>query len=196
VSPQTPSRRALPAPAPLPSPARANPALSPRARRRTPASRHGTIWCVPPLPSYRARADVDPFLLLLFARPSQRENIWRFFRFTRTTSRQAAVWGVLVPVGVFALAQQQDVRPSLSISSSHPSSFLRSRADGLLLLSSLVPPTPSTRPSSPPAAQVADRRRQARRPDCAVGHARPEALGARGGGSGGAGRRGRRVEQW
>ncbi|GAA5848798.1 hypothetical protein JCM9279_002949 [Rhodotorula babjevae] len=39
-----------------------------------------------------------------------RENIWRFFRFTRTTSRQAAVWGVLVPVGVFALAQQQDLK--------------------------------------------------------------------------------------
>ncbi|KPV77294.1 uncharacterized protein RHOBADRAFT_51171, partial [Rhodotorula graminis WP1] len=47
------------------------------------------------------------------------------------------------------------------------------------------------RPAAGP--QVADRRRKARRPDRAVGCARPEALGARGGGSGGAGRRGRRV---
>ncbi|GAA6019149.1 hypothetical protein JCM10207_006559 [Rhodosporidiobolus poonsookiae] len=39
-----------------------------------------------------------------------RENVWRFFRFTRTTARQSLLWGVLVPVGVFALAQQQDLK--------------------------------------------------------------------------------------
>ncbi|GAA5900604.1 hypothetical protein JCM6882_000919 [Rhodosporidiobolus microsporus] len=39
-----------------------------------------------------------------------RENIWRFFRFTKTTSRQSLLWGALVPVGVFFFAQSQDLK--------------------------------------------------------------------------------------
>lgn len=82
----------------------------------------------PPRPPPRARATLA--LLLTTPSPSshpQRENIWRFFRFTRTTSRQAAMWGVLVPIGVYAIAQQQDV--SLLPSSLPPSHKLtRSRA--------------------------------------------------------------------
>ncbi|BGP38931.1 hypothetical protein JCM10450v2_002889 [Rhodotorula kratochvilovae] len=39
-----------------------------------------------------------------------RENTWRFFRFTRTTSRQAILWGLLVPIGVFTFAQSQDLK--------------------------------------------------------------------------------------
>ncbi|GAA6004624.1 hypothetical protein JCM11491_002171 [Sporobolomyces phaffii] len=39
-----------------------------------------------------------------------RENVWRHFRFTKTTARLSLIWGVLVPVGVFALAQRQDLK--------------------------------------------------------------------------------------
>ncbi|GAA6029601.1 hypothetical protein JCM8097_000957 [Rhodosporidiobolus ruineniae] len=39
-----------------------------------------------------------------------RENVWRFFRFTKTTSRQSLLWGALVPVAVFTIAQQQDLK--------------------------------------------------------------------------------------
>ncbi|GAA5991430.1 hypothetical protein JCM11641_005279 [Rhodosporidiobolus odoratus] len=39
-----------------------------------------------------------------------RENVWRHFRFTRVTARQSLLWGVLVPVGVFTIAQQQDLK--------------------------------------------------------------------------------------
>ncbi|GAA5966212.1 hypothetical protein JCM8115_006410 [Rhodotorula mucilaginosa] len=39
-----------------------------------------------------------------------RENVWRFFRFTQRTSRQSLLWGALVPLGVFAICQQQDLK--------------------------------------------------------------------------------------
>ncbi|BGP54661.1 hypothetical protein JCM8202_001042 [Rhodotorula sphaerocarpa] len=39
-----------------------------------------------------------------------RENVWRFFRFTQRTSRQSLMWGALVPIGVFAFCQQQDLK--------------------------------------------------------------------------------------
>ncbi|GAA5955394.1 hypothetical protein JCM5350_001185 [Sporobolomyces pararoseus] len=39
-----------------------------------------------------------------------RENVWRHFRFTKTTARLSLIWGVLVPVGVFAFAQRQDLK--------------------------------------------------------------------------------------
>lgn len=38
-----------------------------------------------------------------------RENVWKSFRFTNRTARLSLLWGVLVPVGVFALCQQEDV---------------------------------------------------------------------------------------
>jgi hypothetical protein len=47
--------------------------------------------------------------LTLAPDPPQRENVWRFFRFTQRTSRQSLLWGALVPLGVFAICQQQDV---------------------------------------------------------------------------------------
>lgn len=59
-------------------------------------------------------------LILQLARYAQRENVWRHFRFTKTTARLSLIWGVLVPVGVFAFAQRQDV-------SSSPLPILRSR---------------------------------------------------------------------
>ncbi|GAA6001283.1 uncharacterized protein JCM10292_006991 [Rhodotorula paludigena] len=39
-----------------------------------------------------------------------RENIWRYFRFTQKTSRLSLFWGALVPIGVFAICQQQDLK--------------------------------------------------------------------------------------
>ncbi|GAA5992723.1 hypothetical protein JCM10908_006898 [Rhodotorula pacifica] len=39
-----------------------------------------------------------------------RENVWRFFRFTQRTSRQSLLWGALVPIGVYAICQQQDLK--------------------------------------------------------------------------------------
>jgi len=38
-----------------------------------------------------------------------RENVWKTFRFTNRTARLSLLWGVLVPVGVFALCQREDV---------------------------------------------------------------------------------------
>lgn len=40
----------------------------------------------------------------------QRENVWRTFKFTNRTARLSIVLGVLVPLGVFQICQQQDVR--------------------------------------------------------------------------------------
>lgn len=45
---------------------------------------------------------------------TQRENVWKHFRFTNRTARLSLLWGVLVPVGVFAICQRQDVRLSRS----------------------------------------------------------------------------------
>ncbi|GAA5918549.1 hypothetical protein JCM21900_006276 [Sporobolomyces salmonicolor] len=39
-----------------------------------------------------------------------RENVWRFFRFTKTTSRLSLLFGVVVPVGVYVMAQHQDLK--------------------------------------------------------------------------------------
>ncbi|POY74002.1 hypothetical protein BMF94_2813 [Rhodotorula taiwanensis] len=50
-----------------------------------------------------------------------RENVWRFFRFTQRTSRQSLVWGALLPIGVFAICQQQDRRNRLSTGLNLPS---------------------------------------------------------------------------
>lgn len=36
--------------------------------------------------------------------------MWKTFRFTNKTARVSFIWGVLVPVGVFAILQRQDVR--------------------------------------------------------------------------------------
>ena len=38
-----------------------------------------------------------------------RENVWKTFRFTNRTARLSLLWGVLVPVGVFAVCQREDV---------------------------------------------------------------------------------------
>jgi hypothetical protein len=41
---------------------------------------------------------------------SQRENVWKHFRFTNRTARLSLLWGVLVPIGVYSICQKQDVR--------------------------------------------------------------------------------------
>ncbi len=47
-----------------------------------------------------------------------RENVWKTFRFTNRTARLSLLWGVLVPVGVFAICQREDVRaPNLPLCS-------------------------------------------------------------------------------
>lgn len=61
----------------------------------------------------------DPSLSAVPPPRPQRENVWRFFRFTQRTSRQSLLWGALVPLGVFAICQQQDVSlPSLRVPAS------------------------------------------------------------------------------
>lgn len=47
------------------------------------------------------------------SRLSQRENVWKHFRFTNRTTRLSLIWGVLVPVGVYAIALKQDVSKSV-----------------------------------------------------------------------------------
>ncbi|KAM0750474.1 hypothetical protein T439DRAFT_289429 [Meredithblackwellia eburnea MCA 4105] len=44
-----------------------------------------------------------------------RENVWKTFRFTNRTARLSLIWGIFVPVGVFAVCQAQDVRPTLQL---------------------------------------------------------------------------------
>ncbi|KAK4056621.1 hypothetical protein OIO90_002469 [Microbotryomycetes sp. JL221] len=39
-----------------------------------------------------------------------RENVWKHFRFTNRTARLSLIWGVLVPVGVFAVTLRQDLK--------------------------------------------------------------------------------------
>ncbi|GAA5864315.1 hypothetical protein JCM1840_006740 [Sporobolomyces johnsonii] len=39
-----------------------------------------------------------------------RENVWRFFRFTKTTGRLSLIFGVIIPVGTFVMAQHQDLK--------------------------------------------------------------------------------------
>ncbi|GAA5870612.1 hypothetical protein JCM8547_002062 [Rhodosporidiobolus lusitaniae] len=39
-----------------------------------------------------------------------RENVWQHFRFTKTTARQSIVWGVVLPVLVYGVAQTQDLK--------------------------------------------------------------------------------------
>lgn len=67
-------------------------------------SNHGTIWSVWPALIHSGRS-TDEIRGLAW----QRENVWRHFKFTKTTARLSLIWGVLVPVGVFAFAQRQDV---------------------------------------------------------------------------------------
>ncbi|SCZ98374.1 BZ3500_MvSof-1268-A1-R1_Chr7-1g09115 [Microbotryum saponariae] len=39
-----------------------------------------------------------------------RENVWRHFRFTNRTTRLSLIWGVLVPVAVYAVALRTDLK--------------------------------------------------------------------------------------
>ncbi|ORY91473.1 hypothetical protein BCR35DRAFT_298636 [Leucosporidium creatinivorum] len=39
-----------------------------------------------------------------------RENVWKHFRFTNKTARLSLLWGVLVPIGVYSICQQQDLK--------------------------------------------------------------------------------------
>ena len=67
--------------------------------------RHGPSTPIPigPPGACRPRADPPPC-------DTQRENVWKTFRFTNRTARLSLIWGVLVPVTVFSICQRQDVR--------------------------------------------------------------------------------------
>lgn len=67
--------------------------------------RHGPSTPIPIGPPGACRPRADPLPC-----DTQRENVWKTFRFTNRTARLSLIWGVLVPVTVFSICQRQDVR--------------------------------------------------------------------------------------
>ena len=75
--------------------------------RRTPPLSGGTPWCVFSLTSTSFAFLLDNITI------TQREAVYKHFRFNSRTARQSILGMVVVPVAVFAVAYNQDVREDL-----------------------------------------------------------------------------------